>query len=97
MSTDVALKAAEKTTEFDTTFSNTVIAQAGAEEMEDAAEEKQEEEGAAAGTVTGQRTDIGIAAAAGFGMLLAAAVIAGTVMGQTLKKETLQMLGDLEE
>lgn len=83
MATGRAVKATEETTEFDTSFSNAVIAQADTEEADlSAAEQK-----------PGTRT----AVISGIGMLLAAALIGSGVMGQALKKEPLQILGELEE
>ncbi len=83
MSTDQAVKAAEKTAEFDTTFSNAVIAQTDTEEV-DIPE-------------AGQKSDPGTAAAAGIGILLAAVLIGSGFMRQALRKEPLQILGELEE
>ncbi len=83
MATGRALKAAESTTEFDTTFSNTVIEHAEVEEIDLSA-------------IT-RKTGAGTAAAAGGGMLLAAVLIASGFMRQNLKKEILQILGELEE
>ncbi len=83
MATDRAVKATEETTEFDTSFSNAVIAQADMEEADlSAAEHK-----------PGVRT----AAISGIGMLLAAVLIGSGVMGQALRKEPLEILGELEE
>ncbi len=81
--TGAALKATEQTTEFDTTFSNTVIESAQTEEMDVTAE--------------GQQADAGIAAVAACGVLLAAVLTSTVFIRQILKKETLQMLGELEE
>lgn len=83
MATDQAVKAAEKTAEFDTTFSNAVIAQTDTEEV-DIPE-------------AGQKSDPGTAAAAGIGILLAAVLIGSGFMRQALRKEPLQILGELEE
>jgi len=83
MAMDRAVKATEETTEFDTSFSNAVIAQADMEEVDlSAAEHK-----------PGVRT----AAISGIGMLLAAVLIGSGVMGQALRKEPLEILGELEE
>lgn len=83
IATEKAVKAAEKTTKFDTTFSNAVIEQESEDELEVQA---------AAG-----KTDAWMTAVAGCGLLLAAAVVSSGFMSQVLKKEPLQILGKLEE
>ena len=83
MATDRAVKATESTTEFDTTFSNTIIDSGDDEETDF--------------TAAGQKTGAEMAVAAGCGMMLAAVLISFGFMRQTLKKEPLQILGELEE
>lgn len=83
MATEKAVKATERTTKFDTTFSNAVIDQGD------------EDERKAQTTVV--KNDAWMAAGAGCGMLLAAAVVSAGFMRQVLKKEPLQILGKLEE
>lgn len=83
IATGQAVKATEQTMEFDTTFSNAVIAQADTEEADLSAAE--------------QKPGPWPAAAAGIGMLLLAVLIGSGAMGQTLRKEPLQILGELEE
>ncbi len=83
MATERAVKATERTTEFDTSFSNAVIAQA----------EPQETEFLAAG----QESGVKVAAAAGAGIFLAAVLIGSGFLRQALGKEPLQILGELEE
>ncbi len=83
MATGKAVKAAEKTMKFDTTFSNVVIEQADEDDSEITA-------------ATG-KSDAWMAAATGCGMLLAAAAVSAGFMRQALKKEPLQILGELEE
>ncbi len=83
MATGRAVKATERTTEFDTSFSNAVIAQA----------EPQETDFLAAGQESGAK----VAAAAGAGIFLAAVLIGSGFLRQALGKEPLQLLGELEE
>lgn len=83
MATDKAVQAAEGTTEFDRTFSNTIINQSEEEETDLKASR--------------QYSGWEMAAMAGCAVLLAAAAISGAFMRQVLKKEPLQILGRLEE
>ena len=83
MATDRAVKATEETTEFDTSFSNAVIAQADPDEADLSAAE--------------QNHGPEMAAAAGIGIFLAAALISFGFLRQELRKEPLRILGELEE
>lgn len=78
-----AVEATESTTEFDTTFSNTVIDSEDAEETEI--------------TAAGQKNGAETAAAAGCMLMLAEVLISFGFMRQVLRKEPLQILGGLEE
>ena len=83
MAADRAVEATEQTMEFDKAFSSAVIAQADTEEIEISG--------------AGQKADAGTAVGAGIGLLLAAVLIGSGFMGQALRKEPLQILGELEE
>ncbi len=77
------MKATEETTEFDTSFSNAVIAQADPDEADLSAAE--------------QNHGPEMAAAAGIGIFLAAVLISFGFLRQELRKEPLRILGELEE
>lgn len=83
MATGSAVQATEQTTKFDTTFSNTII---------DSGEEEEEQV-----TAKGRQTGAQTAVLAGCGMMLMAALISAAFLRQTLEKEPLQILGELEE
>ena len=83
MAADRAVEATEQTMEFDEAFSSAVIAQADTEEIEISG--------------AGQKADAGTAVGAGIGLLLTAVLIGSGFMGQALRKEPLQILGELEE
>jgi len=83
MAADRAVEATEQTMEFDEAFSSAVIAQADTEEIEISG--------------AGQKADAGTAVGVGIGLLLTAVLIGSGFMGQALRKEPLQILGELEE
>lgn len=83
MATGSAVKATENTTEFDATFSNTIIDSGDEEETKI--------------TAAGQKNSAEMAVAAGCMLMLAEVLISFGFMWQELKKEPLQILGGLEE
>ncbi len=83
MATGRAVEATENTAKFDTTFSNTIIDSGDEDETKVSAE--------------GEKTGAEMAVAAGCGMMLTAVLISFGFMRQALKKEPLQILGELEE